>query len=549
MNLLQIILNFLSALDLRQKLYMSFLVFISMFVSALELVNIKIASLAIPSILENSVIESKNSALITFVFDTFEPMEVFAYSMLCLVIVRFLYNILVTSSSVSIGRVIQAKLLENVLNLENAEFNRCRVGEHSSNLLHKVNMLVSGVYLPVIRVMSSAFTLVFVLFGLFQESSVTFFIFTGLIAFLLSVILLSARSARRLSTIISNNTDRVSNELLLLLAGRREIMINRIYSKLVEAYLDQDRKIRQAHFAVQIIQITPKFVVEFGIGLLLLILAFNTIHEVSNAAVSGLLFSILIVQRLIPPAIEFQTNLVSIYSNAQAVSDVVNYGKQHLWNIPMENTFGSQFISRKKISGETKITLKKITTYNNDRAVHTPLNVEISSGITRISGRNGSGKSSLIDVIIGARSHSASVRGEIEFSIKHNDHQNYFSLCSQDPVVIPGNLCENLTPGSDERQAEQLARVFELPTTITSNLSGGEKQKLGIIRAVCSRAPIVILDEPSSALDASSVKKLNDLLLAEQKQDRIYILITHDERLQNAVTQTIELANASFDKI
>ena len=70
--------------------------------------------------------------------------------------------------------------------------------------------------------------------------------------------------------------------------------------------------------------------------------------------------------------------------------------------------------------------------------------------------------------------------------------------------------------------------------------SGGEKQKLALARALTKDADVLILDEPSSAIDSSSLEKLITII-KEQSQERIVILITHEPRLIDIYKETIRL--------
>ena len=64
----------------------------------------------------------------------------------------------------------------------------------------------------------------------------------------------------------------------------------------------------------------------------------------------------------------------------------------------------------------------------------------------------------------------------------------------------------------------------------TSNLSGGEKQRLAEVRAFVKDADLLILDEPNSALDKGSLQLLCEIL-REIKSDKIIVVVTHDEGL------------------
>lgn len=75
-----------------------------------------------------------------------------------------------------------------------------------------------------------------------------------------------------------------------------------------------------------------------------------------------------------------------------------------------------------------------------------------------------------------------------------------------------------------------------------SNLSGGEKQKICLIRALIKNPNVLVLDEPTSALDRESVQAFKDYLTATKK-GKITVIVTHDRSLNDIADVVISLTN------
>ncbi|KAI1107856.1 canalicular multispecific organic anion transporter 1 [Jackrogersella minutella] len=164
----------------------------------------------------------------------------------------------------------------------------------------------------------------------------------------------------------------------------------------------------------------------------------------------------------------------------------------------------------------------------------------IPSGSTcAVLGRTGSGKSTLALGLL-ATMHPA--KGQIRVGdqdiskLDVHDWRQRISFVAQDPVLFPGTIRENLDPleqHSEEECQAALHRVLGPKWSLDSfvdnggkNLSQGQRQLVGLGRAILRRSPIIILDEATASIDRSTAMAVQDILLAELK-DSTVITIAH----------------------
>ncbi|AHM67574.1 ATP-binding cassette domain-containing protein [Paenibacillus polymyxa] len=211
-----------------------------------------------------------------------------------------------------------------------------------------------------------------------------------------------------------------------------------------------------------------------------------------------------------------------------------------------------------------KISIKQLGVKYSEESVFRDFSYDFfKGGIYGICGHNGSGKTTLLNTLIGL--YSDLYTGEIAFnncSIKDIDmldmRRYRISYVEQNPEFLNLPIKEYLKFGitfSKEIASNQdeLITAFGLEEIITkanlenilinengSNFSGGEKQKLALIRALSKDSFLTILDEPTSALDSKSVSGLIEIL-TKQKSRRITIVVSHDQRLLAACDHILNI--------
>lgn len=116
-------------------------------------------------------------------------------------------------------------------------------------------------------------------------------------------------------------------------------------------------------------------------------------------------------------------------------------------------------------------------------------------------------------------------------------------LLPQVPVIFPGSIRENLLiglafsekePASDHRLLEEMKKVG-LTKTLDEDaepLSGGEKQRLALIRVILMEPKVLLLDEPTSALDEDSEQHIIDYIKGYlESKNKTLVLVTHSREL------------------
>ena len=100
------------------------------------------------------------------------------------------------------------------------------------------------------------------------------------------------------------------------------------------------------------------------------------------------------------------------------------------------------------------------------------------------------------------------------------------------------DLLRQLDPEVHTEKITELLTYFELnkfPKQKTKHFSLGMKQKLGIAQALLGQYPLIILDEPTNALDADSLTKLKEKIINYQSKGTTFIIASHDHEFLKSI--------------
>ncbi|MEW4224527.1 ABC transporter ATP-binding protein [Rossellomorea marisflavi] len=177
-------------------------------------------------------------------------------------------------------------------------------------------------------------------------------------------------------------------------------------------------------------------------------------------------------------------------------------------------------------------------------------------------GPSGSGKSTIVDLLFKfyvAGKGSIKVDGRDVTEWDTDWLRSQMAIVTQDVMMRSGSLAENLRIGKRDATDEELMEALEasglgdLITTLPdgldtlvgergSLLSGGQKQRLSLARAILKDAPIMVLDEASSALDPITETKINEAVLRAGKNQTI-IIVSHRLSTVLAADKIVVLEN------
>mgnify|MGYP001395097741 FL=1 len=255
-------------------------------------------------------------------------------------------------------------------------------------------------------------------------------------------------------------------------------------------------------------------------------------------------YSVLVfmTQRLLWPLTRLGETF-DLYQRAMASSTRV----LDVLNSPMELVGGDFAPEREKVANSNIILKDVVFGYPERENVFTGLNLEIASGKTLgVVGSTGSGKTTLVRLLLRFADVGSGKIKWVDRNIKDwnlKSLRSSMALVDQHITLFPTTILENIrygNPDADDKNVKNAAIIAEASEFIEKlpngwqtmigegghRLSGGQRQRLAIARAVLKDAPLLILDEATSAVDNETEAALQRSIERVSK-NRTTIIIAH----------------------
>lgn len=213
------------------------------------------------------------------------------------------------------------------------------------------------------------------------------------------------------------------------------------------------------------------------------------------------------------------------------------------------------------------IKLEGITKSFGSLQVLKGIDLEIEKGeIVSIVGPSGAGKTTLLQIMgtldepdAGTVSIAGTVvsrMGEKELSAFRNKHIGFVFQFHQllpeftaiENVMIPAFIAGTSTKEATARATEilQFMGLSDRATHKPNELSGGEKQRVAVARALINNPAVILADEPSGSLDTHNKEELHQLFFdLRNRLGQTFVIVTHDEGLARVTDRTIHMVDGT----
>ena len=209
------------------------------------------------------------------------------------------------------------------------------------------------------------------------------------------------------------------------------------------------------------------------------------------------------------------------------------------------------------------IEIKGVTKSFGSLQVLKGIDLRIEKGeIVSIVGPSGAGKTTLLQilgtldkpdsgsvVVDGIETSTLSTNKLSEFRNTHlgfvfQFHQLLPEFTAIENIMIPAYIA-GMKPKETRNRAEELLEFMGLSDRAThkpNELSGGEKQRVAVARALMNNPAVILADEPSGSLDSKNKEELHKLFFElRDKFGQTFVIVTHDETLATLTDRTIHL--------
>jgi len=423
--------------------------------------------------------------------------------------------------------------------------------QNPQNLIYAVtdgvNNLVIGIlgnFFTVIAELLLLLLIVLLLFILNPLTAVFTLVFFGLIAFSLHKVFgsVSIKYGDRFS--IASISGR--SQITTLLYAYREIFVFGRSEFFTKRFNETRHESAFTNAMSLWLQQMPKYI--FEIALILgaaSIIGFQVLQNNATGGISTLIVFLASATRLTPALMRIQVAMLqlrSYQSGAMITLELINQLKN---SSNKTDTHEVRYV----LTSPPKIEFHNVNFRYQDGEYETISDVSLTipaQKVTAFAGVSGSGKTTLIDLLLGIYSPNT---GEIIFHdnevVVQANKVHGVAYVPQNPFIIDGTLIENIAIGIPSESIDKAAIDLAINASglksvvdsladgigtnlggLASRLSGGEKQRIAIARALYVKPKLLIIDEGTSALDGLTEQYITDSIFA-MTNDMTIVLIAH----------------------
>jgi ATP-binding cassette, subfamily B, bacterial PglK len=465
------------------------------------------------------------------------------------------------------GAKIKTSLLKHFLSLEWLDFLKSDSSKNMSRIIHDGDIVAD---------MINFFMNLFNKFILALVITLALFIFNPLVTFGLTFILSTAyllifaafkSQAKKNSLQITKYMDTTMGIIANVFGSFKEIIFYNNQKTAISNFEQVDSKLATLKGINMSLSYMPRFYIDAALLMILIVSGIFVSHYGISASSFFATLSVygLAALKLLPASQNIFYFSYEIFTRLPHLNNVTALLAQDSRNNSLHSTGGS-------LQFKNEISFNNISfTYEKDKKNALIENIDLT--ICRgqkiaIIGPTGSGKSTFLDLLLGMISpDSGEITMDQEVLSKENlySYRGNFSYVPQKIFFLEDTLQENIVFGSNqELDIDKLDRVIlnaslqelidDLPNGLQTNVSdsnqmvsGGQKQCIGIARALYRGGDILILDEATSGMDQALEKKIYEA--AFDSQFKTFISVTHKLSLLDKFDKIFVFNNGAIEAI